>query len=870
MAVICTQTTNTALSGTNNFWRVEDHRLYINNAQTLALSSTRTINLTFANAGNLRKVGLCLHSINFNSASDFQDVRVRLIEGASTVRDEVTLTGTEIWNGFNYSVLSQDATSATGSANWITFEGFDYPVTTASGTWKLEVLAITGTGTQVPNLRTVNGTIPVYFAVCDNAVTAANGDVIISDKVVTIDQSIDLGTVLTTSDSSNTPVAAIACNSKEQDPELYPRFVVPSGINVDITIRGLFILSQCAGIRIGNSEADPVTLANKVNIFFDAPSSGTNTPRFSQPTTLGGNQVQKAFFGLYGQSKNTLEARVTAPALIGATSIDVDDVGDWANGDIIAIGSYDGNNGSLVEHEITGISGNTITFTPALAGANRKAGGKVLLLSGKSISMVNDALPTTSVLNAMGHLGRFEVIGVELKGITFQTDGNLGIGSLVEGLPEIYRKITRMENCSARRNNSAGGTVYNFATTLKGFKFNNINYYGVPTFGAAETNGLWSIASKFFQESSFTNVNILNLSVFSTFSTARVFSFVGDNIYFERTNSGGSRYINLSGANHVLKNSEFITSRGTGAFVGLDNSAFVRVENCSFENAVHALSTGTIGFIASCVGVEIENCDFTNNVDFAFASFSGCLNRMIFRNCDGDVLVRDEDTYPVNLYQGNSQISVVNNNLVPNFDFNIRETGEIYRTGTGLPDTTSRSGFALRLTNRGVGDPITWRQLIPTGDISGKDMAISLFCKINNSNYWLSPHQKPKLRVVFDDGANFAEAEAEETTDWQKLSVPFSPTTDYPEVEFIFSIQTDAADEHVYVDDVAVFYPPGVTINLGNLDLWANAFPVAPAISTGINAADVWAADPSTFGNNTVGELQVKMKKETGLIPGLL
>jgi hypothetical protein len=55
------------------------------------------------------------------------------------------------------------------------------------------------------------------------------------------------------------------------------------------------------------------------------------------------------------------------------------------------------------------------------------------------------------------------------------------------------------------------------------------------------------------------------------------------------------------------------------------------------------------------------------------------------------------------------------------------------------------------------------------------------------------------------------------------------------------------ATKAFYVDDVSVLYPAGYTLNLGTLDVWADALPVSPTISTSISALDVWTANPESF-----------------------
>ena len=61
-----------------------------------------------------------------------------------------------------------------------------------------------------------------------------------------------------------------------------------------------------------------------------------------------------------------------------------------------------------------------------------------------------------------------------------------------------------------------------------------------------------------------------------------------------------------------------------------------------------------------------------------------------------------------------------------------------------------------------------------------------------------------------------------------------------------------------YIDDVQVAYPAGVSINLGGLDLWANATPVWPPIATVPALGGVW--DEATSAHAVVGSFGEKVQ----------
>ena len=76
---------------------------------------------------------------------------------------------------------------------------------------------------------------------------------------------------------------------------------------------------------------------------------------------------------------------------------------------------------------------------------------------------------------------------------------------------------------------------------------------------------------------------------------------------------------------------------------------------------------------------------------------------------------------------------------------------------------------------------------------------------------------------------------------------------------------------YVYFDDMSVFYPPGVQLSLGGLDLWANAEPIMPPISTSINANDIWAvALPGSFIAGQAGKILDVIDKTTKGNQGLI
>ena len=75
-------------------------------------------------------------------------------------------------------------------------------------------------------------------------------------------------------------------------------------------------------------------------------------------------------------------------------------------------------------------------------------------------------------------------------------------------------------------------------------------------------------------------------------------------------------------------------------------------------------------------------------------------------------------------------------------------------------------------------------------------------------------------------------------------------------------------NRYFYVDDVNVAYPAGVAIDLGNLDLWAEGLPVAPAIATVPSLGGVWDEPLSAHTiPGSMGKAQNDTNRNSGLIP---
>lgn len=171
MAVLASDNVNAAYNGllsTANAWyRVEAHNLYmgINTTASLVLTTTRSIAVTFANAGNLMGVQLAFQSSGNVFTLYNRDITVELVESGTTVRATKTLTANDIHGGLTKYVFGK----------WIINFKFatPYAVDTVGSKWTIRVSQ--GAGNSNWNLATSDATNYVLSYTGDNLTSVTDG-----------------------------------------------------------------------------------------------------------------------------------------------------------------------------------------------------------------------------------------------------------------------------------------------------------------------------------------------------------------------------------------------------------------------------------------------------------------------------------------------------------------------------------------------------------------------------------------------------------------------------------------------------------------------------------------------------------------------
>jgi hypothetical protein len=833
----------TNLSTASGFYRAETYNLSPYSTTYLALSTARQIAVTFANAGNCQ--GLILYLTPTNSST--KDVTVTLQEntGSWVDRASATLTAAQITN----SVASN------AQATWITPFTFSVPyaVNTTAGIWRFNITQSAG-GSNNWNLRTSNGSAPSYIAWCDNALSYTTNDVIIAKDKITIDQNCQFNGLLSTGDSTYS-VCAVACTGSTGDYNNNGMIVWDNtpAASYTMTINGLMILSAHAGFHVGDS-ANRIPYAQKAIVQVIPATSGTNT---NSGISNGGVSSHASVTGrmniqMYGEIPTTRSTTLASDAAASQPDIVTTDSTGWAIGDRVAVCKADiaGAMPETIPHTISSISGTNITLTANLATYVRKAGGHVFRLNGYGVEF--ESTHTASILQQYNGGNNFAFSGVWMKAISFYTtngtsawyDDDTNIGFIT------------IDDCAYSNGNVTGGTTLLMATNFKDkdmsiqrnhwFRASPIGtFYGPPS------------STKTF------NDNIVAFGQYGGF--ARLQNMIIDSNYFYN----GSSY-SLSDSNGIYNST--ITNNyfwGVSA-VYRNNGGMV---NVVWQNNSHQRTSRIIWSFSSMINVKFidESVGTEATVDYLYEAFasSSPFADVVFDNPNIGTITAPTANDIENV--DGTQVRFQNYDQVANVDFTHMPYGKIYRTGTGLADTTVRTagGFAMRFEPIFSPNLMHWEQTIPTGNIQNKTMTVSVWVKINNAAYYAGTHTKPTLTIDYDNGTTLSSV-ATTGTGWQQLAVVFTPTTTYGQIEMKITGATDATgtNRYFYVDDVNVAYPAGVAIDLGNLDLWAEGLPVSPAIATMPSLGGVWDEPMSAHTiPGSMGKAQNDTNRNSGLIP---
>jgi hypothetical protein len=668
----------------------------------------------------------------------------------------------------------------------------------------------------------------------------------------------------------------ICANSGEPDQANNAFVYIPSTIAVGITLTldGYLAMGSLSGFRVG-TEANPIPLTKPVIITTATTLTASITQGFGRGADVSrGAENMNMWF--YGEVPSVTIVRTDAAAS-GQKIVNTKTSSGWSIGDTVVYGPLDFAGVSVQNNTIAAISDKEITLTNNLTRDLLKD-AYMYKLNGRAIQIV---APTAAYLFDLWHCGNANFVA---KGVYFYRIramlGGTQMNAINYPLDDTNTSRFSIEDC-VYDTPYTGGFYSNFSPNTKGLDVKNVYGMGNPMFGCMLRNtyvggyptGDTVIDKWIHFMSSGTQIWHAGTGTFALFRDITV-----KNCVFGNFGCGLYRMLAVDGVNHLYKDNFFYGLTFTS---GAGRYACFNLRSCVspvFNNNYYYKCSVIYKHGASSFVVGMESYDETfvdNTVDFDFedASFISAF------------ITDPKTTVSVNsaglpATAAGTRVSIENEGGVAKKDMSHLQYGEAVRCGDGLTDTTVHTAgsgkFSMRFEPKSYPNSLVWEFYIPTGNIQNKEMSIGVWVKINNAAYYAGSNRKPRLTITYDKETTVT-ANAAETTEWQLLSVIFTPLTTYGQIKFKIEGYTAAtgSNAYFYMDDISVLYPAGEKLDLGGLDLWADGLPITPPIATVLSANDVWAASTAVdYGANTMGELNKDTKtkveeNQTFLMAGL-
>lgn len=808
---------NTTLSTASGFYRVEAANLgCFSAAAGLALTTTRYIPFTPANAGNLLGVVLDFFTVNMTD----RQVVVTLQENIVTV-----------WTDVAGATVTLDTEDITGTVNgyrgqYITpcIIGTPTAITATANKYRWKVEHGTGTGTWY--LRNSDGTNFFHATWCDNAVSFTNGDVLIAKDYVTIDQSATLGAVLGTGDTVNGVSAIICSNINNPLPAdvAYLKWDDTPAASYTLTVGGSIVMSAYSGFRIGTS-TNRIPISERAIVTFTAPTAGTATARFITNAghasyTYGG--LSSIF--LYGEIPTYQITHLTSDAATGQKDLIVDDAVDWVAGDTLVIGKQNAQNqGDLTVYTIASVSGNTITLTANIASYIRRAGATVIKLNSHGVLIQNTGTYSSNVVPTLANL---QVSGVDLYNQIFDTKGGvyyyyLAALSSTCRSQYLFQDVTHWSNTTSCSSLSIYAIPPDGVLMQRCYGFRqNQSQACLAYYANGHISGRLEIKDSAF------------LSQYASYvSSASNIRLTIENNSYENARASAP-FFYMTGINGIFKNNKIWGSATVNGAVYVGSCINpTEISGNQYDNNVLALGFQGVANVKCFDEDSVFNSEYANTTDISVA-VPDAFPDYIFDSAIGVATI--DETYLPDMVVG-GKFGFINAEGVANEDSMYSTYGKYVRTGYGIADTKVWTGtafgvasagqFAIRFRPISATDLLVYQDNYPNettiGNCQNLNVMVSMRIKINSDVYYAGTHTKPTLRVTYDGGTEIT-AVATGTTDDQHLVVYFAPTTTIETIKIELEMATDATltDAYVYLGEVVVNPPAGVVIDTTTISKW--------------------------------------------------
>jgi len=763
-----------------------------------------------------------------------------------------------------------------------------YAVDTTSSKWSLVLNYGNGsTGTYVWDTVNYGHTVAglTYFAWGDSAQTFNDNDAIIVKDYLTIDKT---ATILGVVSSSGTDYGGayyyaitICSNPANLNTETVAllKWQNPPVWAYTLTVNGQITVPTNGGMDIGTPSL-PIPLAQQAVIKASGATPNMQIYNAGCQSTSTGQGAPNCHVRICGAVPSNRATTVPSGAALGQKVIVTAIPTGWQIGDRVYFAcDFYGSVTSSMTDTIANISGTTITLTNNLTYAI-PAGAAIFCKERYGI-IIGDSTYTKAVDIGLNSPSSYYISGVCFYKTAVYNLLMMGIdwGSMmIEHMNAAYKSAHYFCDTFSDPSTATYQTRH-ISFVIPALGYTHSRNHHIRTCSIGYPSAFYGTASNNLKSGSLVvsdNIAIGNLSSIWNLTTGSLGTIrnaiISGNKFYNLTLGSAANYwiIILAGSNITYSNNEFY---GCSQFYGctaIYSSSNITMSGNKYNRNTYGVCFESSQYILNCISRGDIFGNLTANVTADLLLGSSVYCDALF---DTPLTTIVESI--ANLVTGisGSKIRIQNETNTSNKDRCLMPEGNIVRCGDGLSDTTVRttgSGkFSMRFQPT-AGYLEEWEFDIPTSNIQNQTAVVGVWVKINSATFYAGTHQKPRLNINYDNGTT-AYCQAAETTDWQYLFVAFTPTTTYGQITITIDGQTDATgtSAYFYVDDFSFFLPPGNQLDLGGLDLWADALPIVPPIATNITAADVWNVAVSMIsGTSTIGmQLKTNADAQVSLVP---
>ena len=860
----------------------------------ISIASAVILNQTFPSPANVKGIVLCVQLPTTYADRTITAAFQQNVAGTWTTIRSVVLNTTDLWS--TYGMLYNNQISAYG-CSWVAFKlATPVAVDTSSNMWRWNITqGSSALGAGNTTIRTSDNTNASYVTWVDTQATYSDtNDALVAVDPVRVTGSFRPKSYTSTGDTTFGVNMILTSNADYTNPWKLIFDAANLSGPMTWTIDGVVYMGTGAGIQVG-TRASRIPNSKLVTIsLMHAPTYGTvlSSGQWNGGIRpIGGRSSEtpaiNSSLAIAGEIPTYSFTRLQSNAALNATSITTTNSTGWSIGDRVLIAKSTTTGAGTVGYlyyTIQSISGTAITLTGGLDSA-RLAGGLVINLDARfGVRIMSDSPAKGALADYFWKVQApytLDISGFLSGGVCWdfmQGTSSGGSGTGTRLLNPTYVTQFKLEDASILQDLSTTGTnqrtlVYGIPTNSLGFSCSRVNVANAAAFPNIGTQSpmytyAYDAITQYFPipgVATFSNVNV------TAIGNSSLGTYIGQSWTFTSCTFQNSNYNILQAYGKVSVTScEFYGEQqsivnGNAAGISAYGATSLAVSGCTFDNC-------GVGIVlnSTVLNMFVSGCTFggttANLYDLGVGNVAAAIQVVVSSSGTPTLALGNRQ-----LLSDQSYIRYSNVNSVVGDNREFQAYGSIYSSGPAGVDNVvhTAGGYSMKFMPINATYPMSWSQLVPTGNIQGKTMSVGVWINVANAGYWAGTNQMPKLSVTYD-GSTVVTSSALQQTGWQYVSVSFSPTTTTGMIGVQINGASSGANTAFYVDDFHVLYPPGVQLNLGAMDLWYNGTPVVPTIATNLSAADVWAENPAGFGAGTVGATVNQVSNNASLIPALL